>query len=258
MHVRHAHSRSRTVGPRFLVLGLLWLAPGHLPAADFPGFAAQLPAQAELPDPLVMFDGQPVTSPEQWIRPAPARAEGTVPALHVRPDAPRPGERVVRDRPRGPRLPRRQGDLEGGHDHLRPAGTSRRSTCCWWSRTRGRGPGPVFLGIELPRQSRGGRRPEGRPADGVGARALSGREGQSGDRRRPGRAGRRLGGRRGDRPRLRPGDVLLRRRRPRPSGARRRRLSPLPEARRRRSRARTTGGRSPPGRGGCRGPSITS
>jgi hypothetical protein len=34
-------------------------------AAEFPE-VAQLPARADLPDPLVMFDGQPVTSPEQW------------------------------------------------------------------------------------------------------------------------------------------------------------------------------------------------
>jgi hypothetical protein len=34
-------------------------------AADFPE-AAQLPARPELPDPLVMFDGQPVTGAEQW------------------------------------------------------------------------------------------------------------------------------------------------------------------------------------------------
>ena len=34
-------------------------------AAEFPE-VAQLPARADLPDPLVMLDGQPVTSPEQW------------------------------------------------------------------------------------------------------------------------------------------------------------------------------------------------
>ena len=35
-------------------------------AADFPE-VAQLPARPELPGPLVMFDGQPVTSPDQWV-----------------------------------------------------------------------------------------------------------------------------------------------------------------------------------------------
>src|SRR3954469_10042228 len=30
--------------------------------------AGQLPARAELPEPLVMFDGRPVTGPEQWVR----------------------------------------------------------------------------------------------------------------------------------------------------------------------------------------------
>jgi hypothetical protein len=35
-------------------------------AADFPE-AAQLPARPELPDPLIMFDGRPVTSPDQWV-----------------------------------------------------------------------------------------------------------------------------------------------------------------------------------------------
>src|SRR4051812_18686728 len=34
-------------------------------AAEFPE-AATLPTRPELPDPLVMFDGRPVTSPEQW------------------------------------------------------------------------------------------------------------------------------------------------------------------------------------------------
>ena len=46
----------------FLAAFLIAAAPS---AADFPE-VAQLPARADLPDPLVMFDGQPVTSPEQW------------------------------------------------------------------------------------------------------------------------------------------------------------------------------------------------
>jgi hypothetical protein len=35
-------------------------------AATFPE-VAELPRQSELPDPLLTFDGQPITSPEQWV-----------------------------------------------------------------------------------------------------------------------------------------------------------------------------------------------
>jgi hypothetical protein len=45
------------------IFALLSAAPAG--AADFPD-PAELPSRPELPDPLVMFDGQPVTSPEQW------------------------------------------------------------------------------------------------------------------------------------------------------------------------------------------------
>jgi hypothetical protein len=43
---------------------LLGLVPTT--AADFPG-VEKLLARAEMPDPLVMFDGRPVTSPEEWF-----------------------------------------------------------------------------------------------------------------------------------------------------------------------------------------------
>lgn len=43
---------------------LLWNA-GALSSAEFPP-VSELPRRAELPDPLVMFDGSKVTSPEQW------------------------------------------------------------------------------------------------------------------------------------------------------------------------------------------------
>lgn len=36
-------------------------------AADFPPFD-QLPVRVELPDPLTMLDGSPVTTPEQWVQ----------------------------------------------------------------------------------------------------------------------------------------------------------------------------------------------
>lgn len=41
------------------------LSPAALSAADFPA-PSDLPVQRELPDPLVMFDGERVTTPEQW------------------------------------------------------------------------------------------------------------------------------------------------------------------------------------------------
>jgi hypothetical protein len=49
------------------LIGLLLLAAGTpATAADFPE-VDQLPARPELPDPLLMFDGTTVSSPEQWI-----------------------------------------------------------------------------------------------------------------------------------------------------------------------------------------------
>jgi hypothetical protein len=48
------------------LLATCWLGLATPAAAnDFPE-AGRLPARAELPDPLVMFDGRSVTSPEQW------------------------------------------------------------------------------------------------------------------------------------------------------------------------------------------------
>src|SRR5438309_2038161 len=63
----------RCVPSRALPTGLGLLAafllstPTPAAAVDFPE-AGQLPARAELPDPLVMFDGRPVTSPERWVK----------------------------------------------------------------------------------------------------------------------------------------------------------------------------------------------
>ena len=120
------------------------------------------PARPELPDPLVMFDGQPVTSPEQWI----SRRRPELKALFQHymygqmPPAPDDETFAVEREDR--ELPRRQGDPEGSDDHARPARRRRRSTCCWSSRTSGRGPRAGVPRAELPRQPRGGRRPEGR------------------------------------------------------------------------------------------------
>ena len=47
------------------VLGLLATGLLSAAAAEFPE-VADLPSRPELPDPLVLFSGQPVTSPEQW------------------------------------------------------------------------------------------------------------------------------------------------------------------------------------------------
>ena len=71
------------------VLAVLVASPAAV--AGFPE-AAQLPSQAGLPDPLVMLDGHRVTEQGAVGRRAPARAEGAVPALHVRRDAPRADE----------------------------------------------------------------------------------------------------------------------------------------------------------------------
>jgi hypothetical protein len=69
--MRSARSTAPACGPSPGILAAILIAAtlaARVPAsaADFPE-VTQLPAQAELPDPLVMFDGRPVTSPEQWV-----------------------------------------------------------------------------------------------------------------------------------------------------------------------------------------------
>src|SRR5689334_668930 len=48
-------------------LALVLTIVGTAASGDFPE-AAKLPAKAELPDPLVMFNGKPVTTKEQWFK----------------------------------------------------------------------------------------------------------------------------------------------------------------------------------------------
>ena len=54
------------LGPRILAAFLL-VATCPAKGAEFPDVAL-LPARSEMPDPLVMLDGEPVTNPEQWSR----------------------------------------------------------------------------------------------------------------------------------------------------------------------------------------------
>ena len=54
------------LGPRILAAFLL-VATCPTKGAEFPDVAL-LPARSEMPDPLVMLDGEPVTNPEQWSR----------------------------------------------------------------------------------------------------------------------------------------------------------------------------------------------
>src|SRR3954468_24499948 len=66
----HLSLRAWSVVPLAAILAVRLLAGPPAATADdfrYPE-AGQLPARAELPDPLVMFDGRPVTSPEQWVR----------------------------------------------------------------------------------------------------------------------------------------------------------------------------------------------
>src|SRR4051812_29215997 len=66
--MRHVRSSAPAtgLGPRILAAFLL-VAPCPARGDEFPDVAS-LPARPEMPDPLVMLDGEPVTSPEQWIR----------------------------------------------------------------------------------------------------------------------------------------------------------------------------------------------
>src|SRR5436305_14324599 len=52
-------------GTAFFVIGAMFIMSHRSPAADYPEID-KLPARMELPDPLVMFDGTPVTTRKQW------------------------------------------------------------------------------------------------------------------------------------------------------------------------------------------------
>src|SRR5215469_3657831 len=64
----------RRTGRRFVTNGLIWtsallllgFAPALCARESFPEFSA-LPAQAALPDPLVMLDGRKARSPAEWF-----------------------------------------------------------------------------------------------------------------------------------------------------------------------------------------------
>src|SRR3954447_11167774 len=62
--MRFVRSSALPTGLGFLAM--VFLAAPCSTAADFPE-AAQLPARAGLPDPLVMLDRRPVPSPEEWV-----------------------------------------------------------------------------------------------------------------------------------------------------------------------------------------------
>src|SRR5436190_256378 len=60
--------RKFSVASRFLLMAIVLAATaGNLGAAPFPD-VSKLPIQRELPDPLVMFSGQRVTTKEQWFK----------------------------------------------------------------------------------------------------------------------------------------------------------------------------------------------
>src|SRR3954468_2370674 len=66
----HLSLRAWSVVPLAAILAVRLLAGPPAATADdfrYPE-AGQLPARAELPDPLVMFDGRPASGPEQWVR----------------------------------------------------------------------------------------------------------------------------------------------------------------------------------------------
>jgi hypothetical protein len=65
--MRCARLLSRTARSGLGLVALASLLLSSAAAAEFPD-VGQLPLRPEMPDPLIMFDGQPVTSPEQWFR----------------------------------------------------------------------------------------------------------------------------------------------------------------------------------------------
>jgi hypothetical protein len=66
MRCARSTALAKGLGPGIFAVLLLAAAP-LAAGAEFPE-VAQLPVRPEMPDPLVMFDGKPVTSPEQWTR----------------------------------------------------------------------------------------------------------------------------------------------------------------------------------------------
>ena len=110
-----------TAASSLIILGVFTTVGASRGGTAFPA-VSELPARPDLPDPLVMFNGERVTTKEQWVETAPAGAEGTVPALHVRHAAAAPEKVTATVEREDPRASRRQGDAEGSDHRLRPAG----------------------------------------------------------------------------------------------------------------------------------------
>ena len=149
-------------------------------AADFPK-PADLPAQAELPDPLVMFNGEHVKTKDDWFKKRRPGTERAVPALHVRHRAAGAGEDRRQDRARRQKLLRRQGDAERNHHPLRPRRDAADPSAARHSQQAHQA-GPGVRRHEFQRQSSAAQRSEDRACRRCGFRGKGQSRRRSSDR----------------------------------------------------------------------------
>ena len=189
-----------------VMLTLLGTAVAH---ADFPD-VSKLPSHPDLPDPLVMFNGDRVTTKEQWTEKRRPELKslfeyymyGQAPAAPDHVDA--KVERI------DPKAFEGKATLQEITISFGPPDTPKRHLLLVTPNAR-KGPAPVFVGMNFHGNHALLDDPAVRLPDGVGARQGGRGEGQPRCRRRPRHGGRCVGAGAVDRPRLRRGDVLLRR-----------------------------------------------
>ena len=194
-----------------VALGVLAAEPIKFPEP------AKLPSHAAMPDPLVMFDGRRVTTKEQWVDAAPARAEGACSSTTCTATCRRPRRSTAtverEDRHYfGGKATKKEITLAFG-----PPDTPKIHLLLVVPNDR-KGPAPVFVGMNFCGNHALVNDPSVPLPTVLDVPADARRQGQPSHRSGPRQADRRVGPGAVDRPRLRRGDVLQRRRRPRPAG----------------------------------------
>ena len=122
---------------------ILFVLGAAIAQAEFPDIS-QLPSRPDLPDPLVMLDGERIMTKEQWVNKAPPGAEGAVSVLHVWLPARSTRQNRMQDRTAGRPGARWEGHAQRSHHRFRAAGGILRSICCWSSPTSAKARPPLF------------------------------------------------------------------------------------------------------------------
>ena len=197
--------------PVGLALLALLCTVRSMTAAEFPA-VDQLPAHAELPDPLRMLNGERVTTKEDWV--GKRRPELKALFQHYMygelPPAPEKITAIVE------REDRKYFDGKATKKELAITigpGDMPKIYLLLVVPNKRKGPAPAFVGMNFHGNHALVNDPTVPHSDGVDVCRQRG-EGQPCHRGGPGRGNRRLGPGAIDRPRLRRGDVLLRRHRP--------------------------------------------